>query len=736
MLRICLFHLSIINLLYMRIEILEGFRDKVIRTVTTRHGGVLLFAGKTDPAVVAAVRDSIPDTVILFYLHPGKADENILASQLSHGRNMTLFSSLEDNEFPHEKAGILLTLKPSQNTCLKADNSIGDKYAEVIAKINEAVSQALSNAEQSRIGGLIYLRSSLCNMKTLFSSPRITIRNSDPSIPAVICCGGPSFADSIPLLKKYQNKIAIFAMARTSGPLLDAGICPDIIVHSDPFYDISWSEKASDKGCVLAASLSVFPPLTSKFRNIIWYTGDTTPVNNYIKNIAPELLNEITVSKTVTVSAIDLAVKAGFKKIALTGSDLCLSQQGRTHADTSAVYEGTPIKIKGSARQEVFTTPEFESLRKGIENYLGSQIPADMTIYNCTPDGAHVENTTHIRLEDFLVQNTNAEKPGFIKTETKHPPAFNLNTIVSDLEKLIRHTDSVILHTEELLQAIQTNQNIEKCRTGLTKTSSEKIQLSNTHLFTGISKDIDNFLENTINRIPELRYIDRDAPLPQLLLLLKRSLLLKDLYCDILAAFACDFQANQPGKYMAFRNYALRFISAGNPGFAEYLEKNVARNGRFKLTFSLQELPHRASLADNGKRLFSYSIFDHHEKASTFADSLEKQYSIDQAKDVIVFPAPIDYMNIVATARKYPAADMMIIEIWPELLNQLISSAMFFHELPEKTIVAGPGDIDGLVASTLAQWKNSGKKILVIETPESKDIEEAAALAEAIRHRI
>ena len=79
---------------------------------------------------------------------------------------------------------------------------------------------------------------------------------------------------------------------------------------------------------------------------------------------------------------------------------------------------------------------------------------------------------------------------------------------------------------------------------------------------------------------------------------------------------------------------------------------------------------------------------------------------------------------------------MMIIEIWPELLNQLISSAMFFHELPEKTVVAGPGDIDGLVASTLAHWKASGKKILVIETPESKDIEEAAALAEAIRHRI
>lgn len=718
----------------MRTEILEGFRDNVMKTVTARHGGVLLFAGKADPAVVAAVRDSIPDTIILFYLCPGKADDDKLSSQLGHGKTMTLFSSLEDDQFPHEKAGILLTLKPSENTCLKADSSIGEKYSHAIAEINEAVKQALSNAEQSRIGGLIYFRSSLKNLPHLLNNPRKMLKNSDGSVPAVICCGGPSFAKAIPLLKIYQERIAIFAIARTSALLIDEGIKPDVVVHVDPYYDISWSKKASEKNCVLAASLSVVAALSSKFNDIIWFNGDAGTINNYAESKEPGILNRIAVSRTVTVSAIDLAIKAGFRKIILTGSDLCISGSGKSHVNETNALEASLIQVDGNSGEKVFTTQEFEVLRTGIESYLDVLPNKNFEIYNCTDGGALIKNIPHCDLSTFLEKNISAKKNISLETSGTKRQAFNFGRIISDMKRLVAHTDSKIAAAESFFASIRSGRQdeIKKSQDIFNKLAGEKDVPCDSAAFEYFSKEIDCFLDNTMNRLPELRTLDLTNPLTKLLLFIKRSLLQRDLCCD----FIDDMEGRtQPGRitFSTFSNFALRFIAASNPGFADKLDGIDPSESPFKVIFSLQELPHVIQAADTGKTIFAYSVKENDERAQAFADKLEKGFSFDQEKNALVFPTPLNYLNIVKVSKKFPDADMMIVEPWPEFLKMLISSAMFFHELPEKTIVAEAGDLNGLVAETIRNWQAAGKKILVVNTPESNGINKAATLTDAIR---
>ena len=718
----------------MRTRILEDFRDEVLRVVTARHGGVLLFAGKADPSIVAAIRDSIPEAVILFYLYPGNTDEKILCSALPGGKKMTLFSSLEDDAFPHEKAGILLTLKPSKNTCLKADNSIGDKYNSTIAKINEAVEQALSNAEQSRIAGLIYLRSSLKNLIPLFRGPRMTLKNNDASVPAVICCGGPSFTGAIPLLKEYEKRIALFSMARTSALLIDEGITPDVVVHVDPFYDVSWSLKASEKKCLLAAALSVSPSLSSKFENIIWFNGDSAAVNNYVKEKESGILNDVAISRTVTVPAIDIAVKAGFRKIILTGSDLCLSANRKSHADDSTTFDGSLMQIDGNSGEKVFTTPEFDVLRKSIENYIDT-LPGNIEIYNGTEDGALIKNIPHRGLADLLRRNASAEKNISLEISGKSRLSFSFDGIISDIKKTVLHTDSKISAAEAFYNSILTGEQdkIKGPQALFNKLIGEKVTLSDKRAFEYLNQETGNFIDNTMSSLPELRVLDLNNPLTQLVLFIKRSLLQKDLFCDLLSDMTGSSRPDRPMTFSAFRNFALRFIAASNPGFAEYLDGLDVEKSPFKMVFSLQELPIVVKFAANGKTIFSYSVFEHSKKAREFANTLAEKYSVNPEKDALVFAAPVNYQNVVETAKKYPDADMMIVEIWPELLNQLISSAMFFNELPEKTIVAGPDDLESLVAPTIIRWRDSGKRILVVNTPESAEIDEAASLTESIR---
>lgn len=720
----------------MRTKILEEFRDKVLKTVTTRHGGVLLFAGQADPAVVAAVRDSIPDTIILFYLFPGKTDENKLSSLLSHGKNMTLFSSLEDDQFPHEKAGILLTLKPSENTCLKADNSIEEKYLHTIEKINEAIEQALSNAEQSRLAGLLYFRSSLRNLPHLLNNPRKMLKNNDASVTAVICCGGPSFAKALPLLKTYQDRIAIFAIARTSALLIDEGIKPDVLVHVDPYYDVSWSRKASEKNCVLAASLSVSAALSSKFSDIIWFNGDADTINNYAEAKAPGILNRIAISRTVTISAIDLAIKAGFRKIILTGSDLCVSGSGKSHVDDSAEFGGSLLQVEGNSGEKVYTTQEFEALRTGIESYLDALPHKNFEIYNCTDGGALIKNIPHRDLSTFLEKNTSGKKTISLESSNAKRQAFNCDMIISDMKKLVAHTDSKIAAAESFFTSIRSGRQdeIKKSQDIFNKLAGEKIVPTDTEVFKYFNKEIDGFLDNTMNRLPELRTLDLANPLTKLVLFIKRSLLQRDLCCDFIDDMEGRSQPDRRITFSAFSNFALRFIAASNPELADKLGRIAP--GSFGMVFSLQELPNIVQSADTGKTIFSYSVAEYNERAQAFADKLEKEFSFDQKKDALVFPAPLNYLNIVEVSKKFPDADIMIVEPCPEFLKQLISSAMFFHEIPEKTVIAEVGDLNGIVASTIKSWQAAGKRILVVNTPENNEIKEAETLTDAIRRML
>ncbi|OGV36447.1 MAG: hypothetical protein A2020_01875 [Lentisphaerae bacterium GWF2_45_14] len=734
----------------MRKEILERFRDDVLGlmsarppTVQSAAESIVIFAGKPDLALASTVRDSLPQSTLLLYLYSGPSDKSLISAfQSKHG--LTLFSSLSPEEFPHEKAGILVSLWPDKRVSVKVDGSLEKAYEQTIAKINEAVGSAVSNARQSSSGGLIYLRSSLGNLRSVFSSGRKMLKNQDPSIPAVICCGGPSFAEAIPFIKEYSGKIAVFSMARTCSTLISSDVIPDVIIHVDPFYDISWCEKASEKNCILAATLSVFPSLAEKFHDIIWFYGDSSAMNSYVRNQAPGLLNEIFLSKTVTVSAIDMAVKAGFKKIILTGSDLCLAANGSSHVDASStsgtVYLFPVDAVDGG---KVFTSREFDVLRKAIEAYVEDVLPKDVEIYNGGSSGALIKNIPNIAIDKFLLANARSDKKLFIETcqrESQMP--FSIEQISDDLKKLVAHNALIISAAESLCRAAGggNQKRITQCQDIFNRLLGKESALTQKKDLGYFTADIGAFVDDIMNFLPELRFIDLEDPLTKLILFTKRRLLTNDLYCDILSDIENDQCASlkscAPRIFTAFRNFALRFISAKNPRLAEYISTLSPEKGLFDSTFSLQSLPNIVRFKGEAHPLFSYSVFEHEEKAREFASSLAEKYSFDPQKNSLIFPAPGNYLNIVETAKKYPLADIMIVERWPELLSQLISSAMFFHLLPEKTVVACASpefdDLAGLAASTIKCWKDAGRRVIIVGSPETSRLGEVVRLTESL----
>ena len=158
---------------------------------------------------------------------------------------------------------------------------------------------------------------------------------------------------------------------------------------------------------LLVALPEVSPEVAARFNRILWCYGCSMPFNVAAANWGLPL-HEVTLNKTVTVQAIDFAVRLGFDRIALVGQDLSISETGRLHAAGECVDgDEQLVGLPGNEGRRVLATADLAGLHEAIEKYLieiGHLLESSgrqVMICNCTNGGAVIGGTVRMDLKSF-----------------------------------------------------------------------------------------------------------------------------------------------------------------------------------------------------------------------------------------------------------------------------------------------------------------------------------------------
>ena len=241
---------------------------------------------------------------------------------------------------------------------------------------------------------------------------------------AVIVCPGPSLSKNIHLLKSVKGKALIICVLHAYKSLKNAGIEPDMVIHTDPgslkslFFErdgkqvSQWEDWISDNNFsdvpyfVLSSCAS--PEMYNiKAKNLLWMSpgmaiGDQLPIDYF---------DYSRVGGSVSHSAFDLAVEFGFKSIALIGQDLALADDGELYIEGAKLDKsekrmqgyGETFMVKGWNDREVKTNNSFAFFANSYRRFAKELENSGINLYNCTEGGMFLDGFEHCSLSEFIM---------------------------------------------------------------------------------------------------------------------------------------------------------------------------------------------------------------------------------------------------------------------------------------------------------------------------------------------
>ena len=204
----------------------------------------------------------------------------------------------------------------------------------------------------------------------------------------VIVGAGPSVDSQLDRLRKYRDKITVFATGHITRRLVNEGIIPDAVIITDP-QPLMYKQ-------IDGVNLKGIPMIllsTASSSVIDYYNGSIYVAYQSGYELA-EILFET--GGSVTTTALDIALRFGASKIIFVGVDLAYTG-GYSHASG----EGRRIENTDGLRQVrsntggiVYTSKNLDIYRKWIERRLEGV--RDTEVYN-TGDGAEIKGTVWVK---------------------------------------------------------------------------------------------------------------------------------------------------------------------------------------------------------------------------------------------------------------------------------------------------------------------------------------------------
>ena len=240
---------------------------------------------------------------------------------------------------------------------------------------------------------------------------------------AIIVCPGPSLAKNIDALKKAKGKILIISVLHAFKALKQAGIIPDIIIHTDPgnlqayhykkdgkdtSYWTSWVEENdfSEVSFFITTSMGAPQMFNIPAEKVLWMS----PGQKIGKHLPIDVFDYDRVGGSVSHSAFDLMVEFGVDSIALVGQDLAFAKDGELYADDARldlskkrlVDMGRRFHVKGFYGDEVETNNTFFFFAQSYERFARELEVKDVKLYNCTEGGLYLNGFKHCKLSNFI----------------------------------------------------------------------------------------------------------------------------------------------------------------------------------------------------------------------------------------------------------------------------------------------------------------------------------------------
>lgn len=709
---------------------LENFRDsalKVLRFVSDARDNagmlpspeILICVGSPSIEALNEHTKNISPATAVLYIHPGENDFSV-----SEKKNVILLP-LTEKDFFRDKTGLFIALSKCRNISLSAEAELESRYANEIRAINEAVKQALSNTAQSSAGRLVYLRNALKNLPFILRDYSNGIKIENKNLSAVVCSAGPSLKGQLETLKNNSSKFIIISVGRASKLLSEAGIIPDFTVDVDP--DVSWFNGIG----IPVFSSSAMPNKTSEKIPAVWVHGDAFSVNRYLESSGIKL-PKITLSKTVTVTALDFARHLNCANIAMLGSDLCLSETGSYYADPQDSKNESATEVSGTDGDKVFSTKNLDSLRQSIQTYLKSaalKYP-DITFHNCTARGTLIENAVRTKFENFLLKfsGTEDKKILFTKTESADNSALPLDNIKSKIlifaEMLGEIRDICFKILRELRSSNPSNDKINKLKQRFMELSEKEKVFKNDETLAWLIAPLEEQASEFAAQSMKHEKITQNNPLYQVEILRKKYLFSADIFSDIITDLNNAITSDIPSdyyerKFQSFRKCAISFIQKQNPEFAALLSNSNALVGMdFKFMPNLQNSSIIQIISDSISYPLNPPSMDiMAEELSSFL----KENLFSEKNDAIIFFAPGNWLHVSALTEKYPFAAAAVVEIWPSVFSKIIDANMLFHIMPETVSVfclnSGLKQQERLFKSFIDKVKRENKRILFFNNP-------------------
>lgn len=312
-----------------------------------------------------------------------------------------------------------------------------------------------------------------------------SFKNPFKDLPVFVVANGPSLDSAIEYLKANQESVIIVSCGTSLKPLLINGVKPDIHIEMERtaslFEFVEIVEKNKDINIKLdeiniIALNTVYDNILKLFKSAHLLSKVNDAGGRLIRAldlkqqyIFPEYSNP-----TVFNTAMAAATALGFEKLFFVGTDLGFASTEHHHSKHSVYYDKDfkykdsvdkdmqgSMLAKGNFKDEVFTTPIFDSSKGNIELLLQENL--NIKAFN-TADGVYIRYTEPKRIEDIEYFKNISNKQDKIATllnkatSLEQLSSYNIeskmNTIKSKtkyaLEQLLAYTSVQFNSREEL----------------------------------------------------------------------------------------------------------------------------------------------------------------------------------------------------------------------------------------------------------------------------------------------
>ncbi|MBT1444924.1 DUF115 domain-containing protein [Shewanella sp. JM162201] len=288
----------------------------------------------------------------------------------------------------------------------------------------------------------------------------------------VILAGGPSLDEHLPWVIEHREHLVIIAVSRISRRLLTVGLIPDIVVSVDPqevSYDVSKEMLKFPESVLFINCNHVEPRLLANWQGQSAFLGEQLPWQepSHTSNIQSE-------GPTVTNSALHLAIKMGFCRIFLSGTDLCYASNGVTHAQGSheasvganMVVNGEWVDTYSGTKAE--TSIQMLHALQALEAEV-KLLSAEQSVFNLSANAAKAEGISCINTADVHLKSIIKDKTATLTRLTaplsREQKLKHLNDMTSQLKQASGQLEEVISLGKAALKCNASLKNAQKVST-------------------------------------------------------------------------------------------------------------------------------------------------------------------------------------------------------------------------------------------------------------------------------